>query len=196
MRLARRTAAALVVLALAGTAAGCSSAPPSAPPAPPEPTVSASLPESPSVGPGGSGPTTAASGNASGPATPSTPIEGPTGSTPDPPENFPDADRLAFPRATTDLPTVVVAELPAQAVATLRLIKDGGPFPYPQDGAIFQNREGELPDQPSGFYHEFTVPTPGSPDRGPRRIVSGADGALFWTTDHYRSFREIIEPWT
>lgn len=106
------------------------------------------------------------------------------------------ADRLASPRPVTNLPTVVVAELPAEAVVTLRLIRDGGPFPYARDGAVFQNREGELPQRPAVFYHEFTVPTPGSPDRGARRIVSGADGALFWTTDHYRSFREIIEPWT
>lgn len=105
------------------------------------------------------------------------------------------ADGLAPPRPVTDLPTLVVAELPVEAVATLRLIKQGGPFPYAQDGAVFQNREGKLPSRPAGSYHEYTVRTPGSPDRGARRIVSGSDGALFWTTDHYRSFREIIEPW-
>jgi ribonuclease T1 len=95
-----------------------------------------------------------------------------------------------------DLGTIAVADLPAEAQDTLALIDDGGPFPYPRnDGIVFGNREGLLPDQPSGYYHEYTVPTPGSDDRGARRIVTGgpADDPTdyYWTDDHYRSFEEI-----
>lgn len=85
--------------------------------------------------------------------------------------------------------TVSLDAVPAEVGSTLQLIADDGPYPYPQDGSTFQNREGMLPDHPSGFYHEFTVETPGSPDRGARRLVVGDDGAIYYTDDHYESFR-------
>jgi ribonuclease T1 len=88
--------------------------------------------------------------------------------------------------------TVDVAELPGEAIDTLLLIGEGGPFPYDQDGATFQNREGILPDHPRGYYREYTVGTPGSPDRGARRIVVGRDGERYYTDDHYDSFRLIV----
>ena len=83
--------------------------------------------------------------------------------------------------------------LPPEAHATLRLIAADGPFPYDRDGTVFQNREGRLPTQPRGYYREYTVPTPGSPDRGARRIVTGGDPPTeyFYTDDHYRSFRRL-----
>jgi guanyl-specific ribonuclease Sa len=83
--------------------------------------------------------------------------------------------------------------LPPEALATLDLIRRGGPFPYRKDGGTFQNREGRLPERPRGYYREYTVPTPGSPDRGARRIVSGGDPPreFYYTPDHYRSFRPI-----
>ncbi|MGB7981288.1 MAG: ribonuclease domain-containing protein [Candidatus Nanopelagicales bacterium] len=93
---------------------------------------------------------------------------------------------------TTDLPTVAVVDLPAEGVETLALIVAGGPFAYSKDGAVFGNRERLLPDAPAGFYSEYTVRTPGSEDRGARRIVSGADGSRFYTDDHYDSFREVV----
>ena len=89
------------------------------------------------------------------------------------------------------LPTVRLAELPREASNVIALIDADGPFPFRQDGAVFQNREGILPDQPEGYYHEYTVPTPGSDDRGARRIVTGADGEMYWTDDHYDSFSWI-----
>ncbi len=95
---------------------------------------------------------------------------------------------LAVPSGFT---VVEVADLPAEALDTLALIDIGGPFPYRQDGSTFQNREGVLPDRPGGHYREFTVETPGSADRGARRIVAGADGERYWTDDHYDSFRWI-----
>lgn len=99
---------------------------------------------------------------------------------------------LAPAAATTDLPTMTVAELPPEGRDTLVLIAAGGPFPYSKDGVTFQNREGLLPKQKSGFYQEYTVETPGSSDRGARRIITGKDGARFYTDDHYDSFREVV----
>ena len=83
--------------------------------------------------------------------------------------------------------------LPPEAVATLELIERGGPFPYDRDGTIFQNRERLLPDRPRGYYREYTVETPGSRDRGARRIVTGGQPpeVYYYTDDHYRSFRQL-----
>lgn len=105
----------------------------------------------------------------------------------------PTSDKALAPaHATTSLPTVAVAALPAEARTTLRLIHSGGPFPYSKDGAVFGNREGLLPKRTSGFYREYTVVTPGSRDRGARRIVAGQNGSRFYTADHYDSFREVV----
>ncbi len=95
-------------------------------------------------------------------------------------------------RPSSGLPTMPEQELPPEASPVLAAVAEGGPFTYPQDGQTFQNRERILPSQPMGFYREFTVPTPGSPDRGARRLVVGSDGAIFYTSDHYQSFREVV----
>ncbi len=82
--------------------------------------------------------------------------------------------------------------LPPEAHDTLDLIEAGGPYPYPQDGGTFYNREGLLPDQETGYYHEYTVETPGSRDRGARRIVTGESYQEdYYTADHYASFRLV-----
>jgi len=83
-------------------------------------------------------------------------------------------------------------ELPVEAQDTLALIDSGGPFPYDKDGSTFRNLEGLLPGHPSGYYAEYTVPTPGSTDRGARRIITGEGGELYWTADHYASFERIV----
>ncbi|MFI9612413.1 ribonuclease domain-containing protein [Streptomyces sp. NPDC052023] len=91
--------------------------------------------------------------------------------------------------APTAVGSICHGDLPAQAHATLDLIEQGGPYPYPQDGTTFQNREGILPGQPTGYYHEYTVETPGSDDRGARRIVTGEEHEEdYYTADHYASF--------
>ena len=84
-------------------------------------------------------------------------------------------------------------DLPPEAVETIALIRQGGPFPYRKDGTVFQNRERLLPQKPRGFYREYTVNTPGARDRGARRIVTGGDPpeVYYYTSDHYRSFRQI-----
>lgn len=84
-------------------------------------------------------------------------------------------------------------QLPKEALETIALIRKGGPFPYPRDGVIFGNREKLLPARERGWYREFTVQTPGERTRGARRIVAGRDGTLYYTDDHYRSFRRILE---
>ncbi len=86
-----------------------------------------------------------------------------------------------------------VSELPPEARQTLALIKVGGPFPYQKDGSVFGNREALLPKRNRGYYREYTVKTPGARDRGARRIVAGTAGEFYYTDDHYRSFRRIIE---
>jgi ribonuclease T1 len=92
--------------------------------------------------------------------------------------------------------TVSLAELPPQGVETYRLIHQGGPFPYEKDGVVFGNRERILAPQKRGYYHEYTVATPGERHRGTRRIVCGgapkAPDACFYTADHYASFRKIV----
>lgn len=89
------------------------------------------------------------------------------------------------------LPVVALADLPPEAAQTLGLIDAGGPYPHDQDGGVFQNREGLLPDRPFGYYHEYTVATPGSDDRGARRMVAGDGDELYWNDDHYASFARI-----
>ncbi|MFD5252551.1 ribonuclease domain-containing protein [Streptomyces bobili] len=91
--------------------------------------------------------------------------------------------------AATAVGSICYSDLPSQAYTTLRLIDQGGPFPYSQDGSVFQNREGILPSKSSGYYHEYTVKTPGSSTRGARRIVTGQQTEEdYYTADHYASF--------
>ncbi|MBE2264273.1 MAG: ribonuclease N [Burkholderiaceae bacterium] len=101
------------------------------------------------------------------------------------------------PVVTDGLPVVAATSLPPQARQTLQLIHDGGPFPYSKDGSVFGNRERLLPRQQRGYYLEYTVKTPGSRDRGARRIVCGGQprrpDACYYTGDHYASFSRIAE---
>ncbi|WP_323791837.1 ribonuclease domain-containing protein [Nocardioides sp.] len=111
----------------------------------------------------------------------------------------PSAEPSAEPSSTTPpsidpesgLPTVYLLDLPPEAAETVELIDRGPPYPYDKDGSTFGNYEGFLPDHERGYYQEFTVETPGSYDRGARRIVEGAEGELYWTDDHYASFSRI-----
>ncbi|MFD8977736.1 ribonuclease domain-containing protein [Streptomyces sp. NPDC059593] len=111
---------------------------------------------------------------------------GPTDAAPAPSAPAPDAT------GTSGLPTVRAADLPPEARRTLDLIARGGPYPYAKDGAVFSNFERLLPREERGYYREYTVKTPGERDRGARRIVTGRDGEIYWTDDHYESFREVL----
>lgn len=92
------------------------------------------------------------------------------------------------------LPVITLGALPPEALATLALIESDGPFPFGKDGSTFQNRERLLPRKSTGYYHEYTVITPGENDRGARRIVGGEGGELYYTDDHYASFTRIWMP--
>lgn len=91
------------------------------------------------------------------------------------------------------LPSVRFSDLPREAQTTASLIKAGGPFPYKRDGIIFSNNEGRLPSHPNGWYHEYTVPTPGMNSRGVRRLITGKDATMYYTGDHYKSFKTVVE---
>ena len=100
------------------------------------------------------------------------------------------------PNSPESVAAVALTSLPDQAQATHRLVLAGGPFPYSKDGTVFGNRERLLPAKARGHYREYTVKTPGSRDRGARRIVCGGKPptqpeACFYTDDHYASFKRI-----
>jgi ribonuclease T1 len=104
----------------------------------------------------------------------------------------------AFARATPDaLPDIAVADLPKEGREVLALIREGGPFRYDRDGVVFGNYERLLPPERKGYYHEYTVRTPGTKSRGARRIICGGPktvpDACYYTSDHYRSFKRIRE---
>ena len=89
------------------------------------------------------------------------------------------------------LPLITLEQLPPEAIDVIDDIYAGGPFAYDKDGSTFGNYEGILPDEYRGYYREYTVDTPGSRDRGARRIVEGESGEFYWTDDHYESFSRI-----
>ncbi|MGW2317520.1 ribonuclease domain-containing protein [Streptomyces sp. NPDC001680] len=94
--------------------------------------------------------------------------------------------------AADSVGSICYSALPSQAHDTLNLIAQGGPYPYSQDGTVFTNKEGVLPSQPSAYYHEYTVITPGSPTRGARRIVTGEESQEdYYTSDHYATFNLV-----
>ena len=89
--------------------------------------------------------------------------------------------------------TVHAADLPKEVRQTIALVRKGGPFPYKRDGIVFGNFERLLPIHERGYYREFTVPTPRSRDRGARRVIVGKAGELYYTDDHYGSFRRVLD---
>ena len=135
--------------------------------------------------------------NSPAPVPPVTPVSTPA-VTPAPANAPPDVLKSSA-RAEGDSrtsPRSAPAFLPTEALHTLELIERGGPFPNRQDGSVFGNREGRLPPKPRGYYHEYTVVTPGVPHRGTRRIVTGGTPPETWyySDDHYESFRAFAWP--
>jgi ribonuclease T1 len=126
----------------------------------------------------GSSTSPAPSTSASAPAKSSTPAKG----------------SAAVPGTDSGLPVKALSALPPQAADTWKLIEAGGPYPYPRnDDVVFENREKRLPRKQSGYYHEYTVKTPGSADRGARRLITGQAHELYYTGDHYASF-VVVDP--
>ena len=95
--------------------------------------------------------------------------------------------------ALSQVQSDAASDLPPEARETLRAIRQGGPFDYPRDGVVFGNFERILPRQPRGYYHEYTVKTPGVHSRGARRIVAGSPGEYYYSADHYQTFKRIRE---
>ncbi|MBT9491224.1 MAG: ribonuclease [Paucibacter sp.] len=96
------------------------------------------------------------------------------------------------------LEIVALSALPREAQKTHQLILAGGPFPYDKDGIVFGNRERILPKKPRGYYHEYTVTTPGARNRGARRLVCGGKppstpDVCYYTGDHYSSFKRVVQ---
>ncbi|MFI5528517.1 ribonuclease domain-containing protein [Kitasatospora sp. NPDC051853] len=139
----------------------------------------------------------ASSPSASSPSAGSPSASGPSATRTSSPAGAPSASRTPSASPAGWVPTsaaypdVCRSALPQQARDTLGLIAKGGPYPYRSDGIVFENREGRLPREKSGYYHEYTVITPGAPTRGARRIVTGEAGQQYWTEDHYGSFSEV-----
>jgi len=98
---------------------------------------------------------------------------------------------VGAPSQARSIGTVSLSDLPREARDTVALIRKGGPFPYEKDGSVFGNFERRLPLHERGYYREYTVPTPRSRNRGTRRIILGKAGELYYTDDHYESFRQI-----
>lgn len=92
-----------------------------------------------------------------------------------------------------ELPVVAITELPPEARNTMRAIKQGGSFAFSRDGVVFNNFERVLPEHQRGYYHEYTVATPGVNNRGVRRIVCGPLPECYYSADHYQTFRRIRE---
>ena len=104
-------------------------------------------------------------------------------------EQPPDGSTSVPGAAESGLPIRQMSSLPPEAATTWRLIGTDGPFPFPsKDGTVFENREESLPERDTGYYHEYTVPIPGSPERGARRLVTGGSSEVYYTQDHYDSF--------
>ena len=148
------------------------------------------------IAPGGAPPGTG--GQSAGPQETATPAPAfsttaPTSATSAPAAAPPSSSKAAGAPNVAGLPAIRESQLPAEGRRTLALIRQGGPYPYTRDGVTFGNFERILPRKASGYYKEYTVPTPGESDRGARRIVAGQAGDKYYTADHYETFKFIAE---
>jgi ribonuclease T1 len=116
---------------------------------------------------------------------------GANGGAPPPPSSS--SSSAAVPGASSGMPVKALSDLPREVRTTWELIVKGGPYPYRADGQTFQNRESLLPHEKAGYYREYTVDTPGSDDRGTRRLIYGSGKELYYTGDHYKSF-VVVDP--
>ncbi len=84
-----------------------------------------------------------------------------------------------------------------QALDAMKFIKNGQRVPGAQGGRVFHNKEMKLPSETNAGkpinYKEWDLcPKPaGAPNRGTERIVTGDDGRVYFTKDHYKSFIDV-----
>ncbi len=90
-----------------------------------------------------------------------------------------------------ELYSILLKYLLSEAVDTINRIKNDEPHPFPEDGSVFKNREGKLPEKDNSYYREYTVKTPEVNDRGARMIITGKNGEYYYTDDHYQTFAKI-----
>lgn len=119
-----------------------------------------------------------------------------TGPSPTAASHAPSTGPSSTAKSASGLPVCQLSSLPAEAGTTVNLIHRGGPFPSSRDGIVFGNFEHRLPNQQRGYYHEYTVPTPGAKTRGTRRVITGGEPPtsppeFFYTGDHYETFCQI-----
>lgn len=100
---------------------------------------------------------------------------------------------VAYSQSDYEVQEIAVSALPLEAQSTLRQIKQGGSFDFARDGVVFGNYEKRLPKRQRGYYHEYTVKTPGVRSRGARRIICGQAAECYYTADHYETFKRIRE---
>ena len=60
---------------------------------------------------------------------------------------------------------------------------------YAIGGDVFGNREGILPEEQGRVYYECDVDTKGEDSRGAHRLVYSSDGLIYYTADHYETFK-------
>jgi len=78
-----------------------------------------------------------------------------------------------------------------ELAATLARIDAGKKLRFRNDGSVFENRERRLPRKPAGYYREWVHPTPGVEGPGARRMVTGKEGEVWYTPDHYKTFERV-----
>lgn len=58
-------------------------------------------------------------------------------------------------------------------------------------GDYFGNYEGMLPEKKGRTYRECDIDTDGYYNRGSRRLIYSDDGLYFYSSDHYKTFKEL-----
>lgn len=107
-------------------------------------------------------------------------------------QNDPQKPLQNEPTKTEGFAKVSINDLPKEASVVLIKINSGTSFRNKKDGAVFKNYERILPKKPDGYYKEYTVITPGSRTRGTRRLITGSNGEIYYTDDHYKTFKEVM----
>ena len=104
----------------------------------------------------------------------------------------PPASPLVVPNVTVrDMDGRVAWRGDVDLAPTLARIDAGERDPHRNDGGVFGNRERRLPQKPGAYYREYVVRTPGISHAGPQRLIIGKQGEVFYTSDHYASFKRI-----
>ncbi|MFE9923612.1 ribonuclease domain-containing protein [Streptomyces sp. NPDC005774] len=104
----------------------------------------------------------------------------------------PDGSGDPQPVRADGMTTVREAGLSEEARRTLNLIDAGGPLPYDREDVVLGGLERLPPRRERGCCHEYTVGTPGSADRGARRVVTGRGGERYCTDAPCASFRTVL----